>query len=303
MTLSVFAILAAFQVGPAGNPTPNQAPVIQQPRPPAEEMPTQADPAAPPGAVPIDPVVAGRYRGCVDQVRSNPEAAGRAANAWLVDGGGIYARQCIGLAYVALERWAPAATVYEQAAADAAAVNDPRRADLLVQAGNAWLAATEPTRAVLAFDAALTSTSLSNGLRGEIHLDRARAMVAMNNLTAARRDLDRASTLVPGDAMVWYLSAELARRENDRSRAQTDIQRAMSLAGDSPDIVLLAGTIAGERGDMARAEALYRRVAEGAPNTDAGRAAQASLATLPRPTAPAPQQAPAQPPRPDGQSR
>ena len=107
---------------------------------------------------------------------------------------------------------------------------------------------------------------------------------------------------MPGDAMVWYLSAELARRERNLARAESDIQRAMTLAGDNPDIVLLAGTIAGQRGDRARAEALYRRVAEQAPNTDAGRAAAAALGRAPAQAAPARQTAPT-PPRPRGQSR
>ena len=102
--------------------------------------------------------------------------------------------------------------------------------------------------------------------------------------------------------MVWYLSAELARRESNLARAETDIQRAMTLAGDNPDIVLLAGTIAGQRGDRARADALYRRVAEQAPNTDAGRAAAAALGRAPAQAAPARQPAPT-PPRPRGQSR
>lgn len=250
----------------------------------------------------MDALTEGRYRACVARVRENPEQAIQAASAWRVDGGGIYAQLCLGLAYVALERWSPAATVYEQAAAAAQRGGDPRRADFLVQAGNAWLAAAEPTRAVLAFDAALATTNLTDELRGEVHLDRARAMVALGNLAVARQDIDRAVALVPGDAMAWYLSAELARRENDLARAQTDIQRALSLAGDNPDIVLLAGTIAGQRGDTERAEALYRRVAEGAPNTDAGRAAQASLATVPVRTAPAQNPAPT-PPRPSGQFR
>jgi tetratricopeptide (TPR) repeat protein len=133
---------------------------------------------------------------------------------------------------------------------------------------------------VLAFDAALGTPNLTDALRGEVHLDRARAMVALNNQAAARQDIDRAIALVAADPMAWYLSAELARRENNLERASTDINRALGLAADNPDIALLAGTIAGQRGDMVRAEALYRRVATEAPNTDAGRAAQASLATL-----------------------
>lgn len=301
MISPALAFLVALQVGPAGTPTPNQAPVAQPERPaPAAPAPTRQRPGA--GAS-GDRTLPPRYRSCIDQVRAEPEAAVRAANAWLIDGGGLLARQCLGLAYVALERWAPAATVYEQAAAAAATANDLGRGDFLAQAGNAWLAAGEPSRAVLAFDSALAAGGIGDGLRGEIHLDRARAMVALNNLTAARQDIDRSAALVPGDAMVWFLSAELARRENDLARAQTDIQRAMSLAPDSPDITLLAGTIAGQRGDMERAEALYRRVAQQAPNSDAGRAALASLATIQRPATPTPQPAPAQPPRPDRQSR
>ncbi len=301
MTFPAFAFLLALQVGPGGTPTPNQAPAIP---PPPRARPEPATPAssARSAAPAMDALTEGRYRACVARVRENPEQAIQAASAWRIDGGGVYARLCLGLAYVALDRWGPAATVYEQAAAEAQNAGDSRRADFLVQAGNAWIAAGEPTRAVLALDAALATANLTDELRGEVHLDRARAMVALNNLTAARLDIDRAVALVAGDAMAWYLSAELARRENNLARAQTDIQRAMALAGDNPDIVLLAGTIAGQRGDLVRAETLYRRVAEGAPNTDAGRAAQASLATLPARAAPAQTPAPT-PPRPSVQSR
>lgn len=295
MTLPVLLSLIALQVGAGGAPTPNQTPIM----PPARERPTPPPaeaPARPAGPV-MDGLTEGRYRGCVAMVRENPEQAIQAASAWRVDGGGIYARLCLGLAYVALERWSPAATVYEQAAAEAERGSDIRRADFLVQAGNAWIAAGEPTRAVLALDAALATTNLTDELRGEVHLDRARAMVALNNLPAARQDLNRATALVAGDAMGWYLSAGLALRENNLARAESDIQRAMTLSGDNPDIVLLAGTVAGRRGDLPRAEALYRRVAQGAPNTDAGRAAAASLASLPNAATPARSPAPA-PPRP-----
>ena len=174
-----------------------------------------------------------------------------------------------------------------------------------MQAGNAWLAGGEPTRAVLALDAALATPNLTEALRGEVHLDRARAMVALGNLPTAREDIDRALRLVGSDPFAWYLSAALARRQEDLQRAQTDIQRALGLAPDSPDITLLAGTIAGQLGNMEQAEQLYRRVAEGAPDTEAGRAAQASLATLrevevdaPAGASP-PQPAPAQRPQPE----
>lgn len=237
--------------------------------------------AAVQAAAPVpDPAVEARYRACVEQVRGNAETAIATANAWLGAGGGLYARQCLGLALVALERWAPAANAYEQAAREAAAAQDPRRADFWVQSGNAWVAANEGTRAVQAFDAALATPNLTDELRGEVHLDRARALVALGGEAGARADLDRALALVPSDPFAWYLSAALARRENNLTRAQSDIARALQLGPDNPDIALLAGTLAGLAGNMIEAERLYRRVAEGAPDTEAGRAAQASLATL-----------------------
>lgn len=240
--------------------------------------------AAPePDAAPADPAEAAaeaRYRACAAQVRSNPEQAIAVAGGWRVEGGGFHARQCLGLAYVALERWAEAAEVYEEGARAADAAADPRRADLWIQAGNAWLAAGEPTRAAQAIDAALATQNLTDELRGEAHLDRARALVALGNAGGARADLDRALQLVPSDPMAWYLSAELARRGDDLARARSDIARALELAPDHPGVTLLAGTIAGLAGNMAEAERLYRRVAEGAPDTEAGRQARASLETL-----------------------
>ena len=243
-----------------------------------------------------DPAVDARLRACTALVRTAPQQALDAANAWLAERGGLPARQCAGLAYVALEQWAAAATVYEQAAGEAEATQDPRRADFRVQAGNAWLAAGEASRALQAFDAALATADLRPALRGEAHLDRARAQVAFDRVDAARRDVDRALQLVPADPFAWYLSAALARRENDAARAGTDIARARALAPDNPDILLLAGTSAGHAGYMEEAERLYRRVVEIAADSEAGRQARASLATLREIEVPAPAAPPA--PRP-----
>ena len=155
-----------------------------------------------------------------------------------------------------------------------------------------WRRATA-ARALAAFDAALLTPNLTDELRGEVHLDRARAQVALGNPPAARAEIDRALQLVPNDPFAWYLSAALARRENDLARAGTDIARARTLAPDSPDMLLLAGTLAGLAGNMAEAERLYRQVAQAAPDSDAGRQARESLATLREVEVPAPAPAPA----------
>ena len=258
-----------------------------------------AAPAAP--AAPVNPAAEARFRECATLARTQADQAIEQANAWRLAGGGIYARQCLGLAYVTLERWAPAATVYEQAARDAEAANDVRQADFWVQSGNAWLAAGEPTKAILAFDAALATPYLTDELRGEAHLDRARAMVALSNVAGARQDLDRALQLVAGDPFAWYLSAGLAKAENNPGRARTDIDRALQLAPDNVDFLLLSGTLHGLSGNMEEAERLYRRVAQAAPETDAGRAARESLATVREVEVPAPAATPQ--PAPTPQSR
>ena len=234
---------------------------------------TSPDPAAP---APADPAVddalsrlrrAGPHRRRSRRVDDGQCLARRAAAACL-------ARQCLGLAFVALEQWPAAATVYEQAARDAETrAATPRRADFWVQAGNAWLAAGEAPRALQALDAALATTNLTDELRGEAHLDRARAQVALGHAAAARADSTARSQLVPADPFAWYLSAALARRESDLARARTDIARASQLAPDNPDILLLAGTLAGLAGNMAEAERLYRRVAAPRRDSEAGRQA------------------------------
>ena len=256
ITLLAFAALAQNAVAP-----------VPAPAPPDPPMSAAAAAEA-------------RFVACSAMVRVDAQRAVDTANAWRMEGGGLHARQCLGLAFVAQQRWAEAANVYEEAARDADIVQDDRRADLWVQAGNAWLAGAEPTRAILALDAALATTDLTDELRGEVHIDRARAMAALDNPAGARIDLDRALALVPADPFGWYLSAALARRQGDLVRARSDIARAMELSPDNPDIALLGGTIAGLAGDMAEAERLYRRVAEGAPDTAAGRSARESLATL-----------------------
>jgi tetratricopeptide (TPR) repeat protein len=261
--IPILVALAAVQAAPAAPAAPN----------------SQAAPARQAAPAPTSAAET-RYRACAALARSDPNRAIETAETWQREGGSLEARQCLGLAYVALEMWGPAATAFEQAALEAERAQDARRPDLLVQAGNAWLAVEETANAIRAFDAALATNQLSDAMRGEVHLDRARARVSLDDAAGARADVDQALQLVAADPFAWYMSAALARRQNDLPRARTDIERAMQLAPENPDILLLGGTLAGLTGNMAEAERLYRRVAEGAPDTPAGQAARASLATL-----------------------
>jgi tetratricopeptide (TPR) repeat protein len=215
---------------------------------------------------------------CAGLARTAPEKAVEAANGWRLRGGGLAARQCLGLAYANLQRWAPAAVAFEQAALEAETARDPGRADFWVQSGNAWLAAGEAAKARKAFDAALATTLLTDELRGEVHLDRARAAVALGDAASARTDIDLALKLVAADPFAWYLSSALALREQNVVRARADIAKGLELAPTDPDLLLQAGTAAGIAGDVEAARDFYARAAKAAPASPAGRAAQAALA-------------------------
>src|SRR3546814_7308350 len=92
---------------------------------------------------------------------------------------------------MAMDRAAPAAVVFEQAARAAEAVQDQRVTDLWGQAGNAWLVAGEAEKARAAFNTALAHGGGSDDWKGELYIDRARALVELGQPDAAR---DRKST-------------------------------------------------------------------------------------------------------------
>lgn len=218
-----------------------------------------------------------RYLSCTELVKTVPEKAVEEANAWRIRGGGVLARQCLGLGYAALQRWAPAATAFEQAARDAEVAQDARRSDFWVQSGNAWLAGGDGVKARQAFDAALATGAVAPELRGEIHFDRARAAVLLGEIAAARADLDQGLALVPSDPFGWYLSSALALREGKLDRAKQDIGKGLELAPNDPDLLVQAGTVAGTPGDVDAARSFYEKAVRADPESAAGKSAAAAL--------------------------
>jgi tetratricopeptide (TPR) repeat protein len=250
MTLLAAALLAAVQ--PVGPPTPQAE---------TEE---------------------GRAAECQVAARRSPQAALANANRWRAAGGGLHARQCIGLAYVELEQWRPAATTFEQAAQEADRNSDARGADFWVQAGNAWLAGGDPVRAVVALDLALKSRHLTSELRGE---PASTAPALSSPRTSCPR---RASTSTPrcswSPPIRWPGTSPPSWHAARRTcPAPAPTSPALSKWRARTRSPAARGTIAGQAGDMAEAERLYRQVATAPPTPPAGRAARESLATAAKP--------------------
>lgn len=218
-----------------------------------------------------------RGTACAALARGDPARAIAEANAWRLVGGGIAARQCLGLAYVTDERWLSAATVFEQAARDAQNSNNSRTATLWSQAGNAALAGGDPGRARSDSDSALATGTLPDVMRGEVELDRGRADVALNDPAAARTDLNHALEHVPDDPMAWLLSATLARRQGEVDRATADIAEAVKRAPDDPDVALEEGNVQAVAGDLAAARLAWERAVRTGANLPSGKSAATAL--------------------------
>lgn len=222
-----------------------------------------------------------RFESCATLANNDPARALDEASAWAIAGGGGYARQCTGLAYVAQNRWKPAAAAFEQAARKFEAEQDGRAAARLwVQAGNAELAGGDAKQARSHLDAALSAGLLQGTDAGEAHLDRARAAYALGDGKAARADLDAALKLVPADPLAWLLSATAARRDGDLARAQADIEEALKRSPDDASVALEAGNIAVMSGADDAARTAWTAAIKAAPSSSAGKAAAESLARL-----------------------
>lgn len=227
-----------------------------------------------------------RATACQALVASDSAAAIAQATQWADRDRSLPARVCLGQAFAAAGRWAPAAATFEQAAAAADVVHDPRAGPVWSQAGNAALAADQPAKARDDLDRVLGRPDLPDVLAGEAWIDRARADVALGEAAQARIDLNKGLALVPSDPFAWLLSATLARRQADLPRARKDIAVALRDAADDPDVQLEAGTIAAASGDTPGARLAWTRAAQLGAGEPSGKAASALLAepaAAPRP--------------------
>ena len=220
-----------------------------------------------------------RVAACKKLIEVDPKAAIEQATAWADRDKTIPSRQCLGLAFVAAERWIPAEAALALAAAQAEAAHDGRTFGLWSQAANAALAGDQPAKAREDLDHVASVTSAPPTLAGEAWIDRARADVALNELPQARIDMDKGLALVAQDPFAWYLSASLARRQNDLARAQKDIATALKSAADDPAVQLEAGNIYAAAGQADAARSAWTRAAQVGPDTPEGQAAKAALTT------------------------
>ncbi len=243
-----------------------------------------AEPAVPP-ATPLvttaaDDAEATRYRACLATAGAEPAVAITEATKWVGAGGGVPARHCLALAYLADRQFAPAAMTLEQAAKASQAAHAPQAAALWGQAGNAALAGGDATRALGYFTTSLAAGA-STGENAAVLIDRARALVELKRVKEARADLDGSLRLDSGPSAGWLLRATLERRAGDLKAAETDILDAARRSGDDADVALEAGNIAASQGNIALARQAWTSATMAAPGSPAAVAAGEALLANP----------------------
>lgn len=221
-----------------------------------------------------------RYEDCTALITRNPGAAFDSALAWRYESGGAPAWHCVGLSLVALGHYAEAGAVFERIAEDMAKETPPGRAalraDVLGQAGQAWLQAGEPIRARAALDVALELDPINP----ELLVDRAQAHAAVSGYWQAVDDLDRAIEYAPSRSDAYAFRAAAYRHLDSLDLAEDDVARALALAPDDPVILLERGNIRRLTGDHAGAREDWLRILAEAPESPAASAAQTNLERL-----------------------
>ncbi|HEY6578504.1 MAG TPA: tetratricopeptide repeat protein [Rhizomicrobium sp.] len=227
-------------------------------------------------ALPLDrgiPESAIRYNECLDLVRHDADRADDEATKWASGGGGAAALHCKALALVELKRYPEAAQQLEEAAS--ASVASPR-AELLDQAGNAWLLAGKPARA----EAALTSALALDPRNEDILSDRARERGGARNWTGAFEDLTAVLAIDPERADIYVLRASALHAQGKRTEARADIAHALDIYPNYPEALIERGAMRLEAGDRSGARADWQEAERDAPDSDASETARRRLAQL-----------------------
>jgi tetratricopeptide (TPR) repeat protein len=217
------------------------------------------------------------YEHCLAAVKRDAAAALSEAEQWSASGGGAASLHCTALALVQLKRYAEGAQTLENAAGIAAA--PAAKADLLDQAGNAWLLAGTTAKAESALTMALALTPKDE----DILADRARARGAAKNWSGAFADLTDVLALDPDRADIYVLRASALHAEGKKEEARADVAKALAIYPGYPEALVERGAMRMEAGDASGARADWQEVTREAPDSAAGQTARARLQRLAAP--------------------
>jgi tetratricopeptide (TPR) repeat protein len=214
------------------------------------------------------------YAECMKQARSEPLKALPLAEKWKAEGGGLGARHCVAIAMYESGKYVPAATQLEAIEKDMGGERPGLRAELLAQAGQAWIQANQAENAATVQSRAI---ELKPG-DVDLWIDRGLSYAAMQAWPRAISDFDRALVLEPYKVEIYVLRAAAWRNAGNPAKAQADADRALTIAPDDPDILLERALALQAQGNRKAAEIDLNKVLKRAPaGSDTVRRAEAAL--------------------------
>lgn len=214
------------------------------------------------------------YESCLARVQEDPDGAYDAALNWRDFGaGGAAAKHCAALALVAAGRYAEAARQLEALAVEPGAGSRNTRAEILAQAGNAWLLQDRPTLAYNAFSRALELSPFDS----QTLIDRARALSLLGRRAEAEKDLGWAIDANPIATEAFVLRASARRERGDVKGANEDANEAVYLEPQNPEALLERGLVRQSMNDSQGALADWHAALLAGGTSSAGREAQRLL--------------------------
>jgi tetratricopeptide (TPR) repeat protein len=212
------------------------------------------------------------YRACLSLARDKPEDGWEEAIAWQSLGGGEPARHCAAVALIGLGKLEEAAKRLEALASQSHAA-PPLRAEMLGQAGQAWLMAGDVDRAVAAIN---TGLQLVPG-QPDLLLDKAVALAQAAHYQDAVDALTSLLKAQPNRVEAMVLRASAYRYLDKINLAKEDIARALVLDKDQPDALLERGMIRRLEDDKLGAREDWMKAINAAPDSPAAEAARKNL--------------------------
>jgi tetratricopeptide (TPR) repeat protein len=217
-----------------------------------------------------------RYDRCLKLAHDDADTAYEQALAWHDSGGGPAAIHCSAVALFQQKHFSEAAFKFDQLAHARDTGDADLRADLLDQAGNAWLMAGQPENAEASFAAAINL-----GARGaDVYADRARARGLRKDWSGAEADLTMALSKDEYRSDLLVLRASARHALGRKKQARADIDQALELDPHYADALVERGAMKLEDGDKQGARADWTLVLTIQPKSPAADSARMHIEQL-----------------------
>jgi len=274
--LCLFFALEAFAGETAGEQA--AAPVTEPVSEPAANLPLEDEPEDF-----LDE--ARRYTGCLKLARKNPRKAFDNAIVWTNEeetGKEFPARHCLAASLLAMQNFSAAALLLEELIDEIDDPTHPLKAELLRQAGQAWMLDYQPEEAEEKFTAALVILPDDP----DLFIDRSIAKAERQEYWQALDDLNRAIELAPDQVEPLILRSTTYRHLNGIDLARDDIDLALKLSPNNPDALFERGMIRYMQEDTKGAREDWQSVLLFAPRSPLAQAAKKNLEKVSKDQAP-----------------